>query len=94
MNGCGFPNDDSYYTNPTHQENTMNIPSISDLFSATDNDGWTIDERIEQHINETLKTVLNPEQVDTLQLASDLTDTIVASLKVTDLNAYAHQKEA
>lgn len=23
MNGCGFPNDDSYYTHPTHQENTM-----------------------------------------------------------------------
>lgn len=94
MNGCSFPLADSDYTNPTHQENTMNIPSVSDLFSATDNDGWTIDERIEQHINETLKTVLNPEQVDTLQLASDLTDTIVASLKVTDLNAYAHQKEA
>lgn len=75
------------------KENAMDIPSINDLFNATDTDGWTIDERIEQHINETLKTVLNPEQVDTLQLAGDLTDTIVASLKVTDLNAYAHDQE-
>lgn len=92
----GFPADETFYSNPTRtspKEDTMNIPSISDLFSATDNDGWTIDERIEQHINETLKTVLNPEQVDTLQLAGDLTDTIVASLKVTDLNAYAHDQE-
>lgn len=87
----GFPNDPTYYdTHP--KENTMDIPSISDLFRATDNDGWTIDERIEQHINETLKTVLNPERVDTLQLAGDLTDTIVASLKVTDLNAYTPEE--
>lgn len=76
------------------KENPMNIPSTADLLNATDKDGWDLGDRIESSLGVILGNVLDPEQLDTLQLAHDLTENVLQDIVNYDLAAYAHQKES
>lgn len=93
----GFPADETFYSNPTRtspKEDTMTIPTTTDLLNATDKDGWDLGDRIESSLGVILGTVLDPEQLDTLQLAHDLTENVLQDIVNYDLAAYAHQKDA
>lgn len=93
----GFPADETFYSNPTrtsHKEDTMTIPTTTDLLNATDKDGWDLGDRIESSLGVILDTFLDGDQLDTCELANALTNALLDEIRDTDLNAYAHQKEA
>lgn len=93
----GFPAGETFYSNPTRtrpKEDNMTIPTTTDLLRATDKDGCDLGDRIESSLDIILSTVLDPEQLDTLQLAHDLTENVLQDIVNYDLAAYAHQKES